>query len=182
MSKRALVGSLAAVALALVLAPSALPSRAGFITLERGDQFSVAGAPILCQVGAGSNSIVCFKVDAKGALPGSYAIGLSVTKGVSAWKIDAKRNPKQVYTRKPASAQKLITIKLGQVARIKGTTLDCAIVRSGAKNDQTTVYCSHDDTVGPIVGSYAVLISKSMVAVGKIKANRSTTIIWTKKH
>ena len=166
--------------LALVLVPAALPGAAGFVTLRSGDQLDVVGTPILCQVGNGATSIACFKVDAKGPLPGSYGIGIKTT-GVAAWKIDANRNPKEVYARKPASAQKRVTIRLGQAARLQGTTLDCAIVRSGAANE-TTIYCSHDDTVGPVVGSYAVLLSKSMAAVGKVKADRSTTIVWLKKH
>ena len=182
MPQRALIGALAAFALALVLAPSALSSGAGFITLKPGDQLDVVGTQLLCQVGVKQKTIACFKVDAAGPLPGSYAIGISLTKGVVAWKIDAKRNAKQVYARKPASVQKRIKVKLGQVARIQGTTMDCAIVRSGANNDETTIYCSHDDKAGPIVGSYAMLMSNGMVAVGKIKADRSTTIVWTKKH
>jgi len=73
-------------------------------------------------------------------------------------------------------------VKVRQATRIQGTTLDCAVVLSGAKNDEETIYCSRDDKVGPIVGSYAVLMSDGMVAVGKIKADRSTTIVWTRKH
>jgi len=179
-ARRILIGTPAAFAAALVLASSALSSGTGFITLRAGEELDVVGTPILCQVGSGAKAIACFKVDAHGPLPGSYGIGIKTT-GVAAWKIDAARNPKQVYTRKTASAQKRVTIKLGQVARLQGTTLDCAIVRSGAKND-TTVYCSRDDKVGPVVGSYAVLLSKSMAAVGKVKADRSTTIVWLKKH
>ena len=180
MPQRALIGALAAFALALVLAPSALSSGAGFITLKPGDQLDVVGTQILCQVGVDQKAIACFRVDAKGPFPGSYGIGISLTKGIAAWKIDATRNPKQIYARKPASAQKRVKVKLGQVTRIQGSTLDCAIVRSGAKNE-TTIYCSRDDKVGPVVGSYAMLMSDSMVAVGKIKADRSTTIVWTKK-
>ena len=181
MLKRILIVMLGAFVAALVVASSALTSGSGFIMLTSGDQLDVVGTRLLCQVGVDQKSIACFKVDANGPLPGSYGIGISLTKGIAAWTIDAKRNPKQVYTRKPASAQKRIKVKLGQATRIQGTTIDCAIVRSGAKNE-TTIYCSHDDKTGPIVGSYAMLMSDSMVAVGKIKANRSTTIIWTKKH
>lgn len=66
--------------------------------------------------------------------------------------------------------------------RIQGTTVDCAIVLSGTRNDEETIYCSHDDKVGPIVGSYAVLLSDSAAAVGKVKPDRGTTIVWTRKH
>lgn len=169
-----------AVALALVLAPSALPRGAGFITVKPGDELDVVGTRILCKVA--EKGIYCVKVDGKGPLPGSYAVGISLKSGIAAWKIDAKRNVQQVYARKLASAQKRIKIRVRQVARIPGTTVDCAIVLSGAKNDEETIYCSRDDKVGPVVGSYAVLMSDSMVAVGKIKADRSTTIVWTKKH
>jgi len=176
-----LIGMMAAIAVALVFAPSALPRGAGFITVKPGDELDVVGTKILCSVGP--QAIVCFKVDAKGPLPGSYGIGISQKSGlVKTWRIDAKRNPKPVYARKIASAQTRIKIKVRQVARIQGTTVDCAIVLSGAKNDEETVYCSHDDKVGPIVGSYAVLMSDSMAAVGKVKADRSTTIVWLKKH
>ena len=180
MLKRILIVMLGAFVAALAVASSALTSGSGFIMLTSGDQLDVVGTPILCQVGNGAKAIACFKVDAKGSLPGSYGIGIKTT-GVAAWKIDAKRNSKQVYARTPASAQKRVKIKLGQVARLQGTTLDCAIVRSGA-NNETTIYCSRDDKVGPVVGSYAVLLSKSMAAVGKVKADRSTTIVWMKKH
>jgi len=179
-ARRILIGTLGAFVAALVLASSALTSGAGFIALRSGDQLDVVGTPILCQVGDGAKAIACFKVDAHGPLAGSYGIGIKTT-GIAAWKIDAVRKPKQVYSRKTASAQKRVKIKLGQVARLQGTTLDCAIVRSGADNE-TTIYCSRDDNVGPVVGSYAVLLSKSMAAVGKVKADRSTTIVWMKKH
>src|SRR3989304_1219743 len=44
-------------------------------------------------------------------------------------------------------------VKVRQATRIQGTTLDCAVVLSGANNDEETIYCSRDDKVGSIVGS-----------------------------
>ena len=169
----------------LVVAASASGRGEGFITVKPGDELDVVGTKILCQItqeGPGEAAIACFKADAKGAIPGSYAVGITQKGGVAAWKIDAKRSPQPVYTRKLSSTQKRIRVKVKQVTRIQGTTVDCAIVLSGTRNDEETIYCSRDDKVGPIAGSYAVLMSDSMVAVGKIKADRSTTIIWTKKH
>ena len=169
----------------LVLAASASGRGTGFITLKPGDELDVVGTKILCQVtseGPGEMAIACFKVDSKGPIPGSYAVDITQKGGVSAWKIDAKRSPQPVYTRNLSSAQTRIKVRVRQKTRIQGTTLDCAIVLTGARNDQETIYCSRDDKVGPIVGSYAVLMSDSLVAVAKIKADRSSTVVWTRKH
>ena len=169
----------------LVVAASASARGTGFVTLKPGDELDVLGTKILCQItqeGPDEKAIACFKADTKGPIPGSYAVGLTQKGGVAAWRIDAKRSPQPVYTRKLSATQKRIKVKVKQATRIKGTTLDCAVVLSGTKNDEETIYCSRDDKVGPIVGSYAVLMSDSMVAVGRIKADRSTTIVWTKKH
>lgn len=176
---------LVASAAALALAASALGRGDGFVTIKPGDTVDVVGTKILCQVtseGPGEKAIACFKWDSKGPLPGTFAVGITQKGGVAAWKIDAKRSPQPVYTRNLASAQKLIKVKVRQATRIQGTTLDCAIVLSGAKNDEETIYCSRDDKVGPIAGSYAVLMSDSMVAVGRVKADRTTTVVWTRKH
>lgn len=170
-------------ALALALAASAFGRGEGFITIKPGDEVNIAGTKIRCQVTADSGkAIACFKFDSKGAIPGSYAVGITQKGGVAAWKIDAKRSPQPVYTRNLSSAQKRITLKVRQVTRIQGTTVDCAVVLSGARNDEETIYCSRDDATGPRVGSYAVLLSDSIAAVGKVKADRSTTVVWTRKH
>lgn len=182
---RPLVPIAAAGALALVLAASASGRGAGFITLKPGDTVVVVGTKIICAVtdeGPGAKALSCFKTDSKGPVPGSFAVGITQKGGVAAWKIDAKRTPQPVYTRNLSAAQKLIKVKVRQATRIQGTTLDCAVVLSGARNDDETIYCSRDDKVGPIVGSYAVLMSDTMVAVRKVKADRSTTIVWTRKH
>lgn len=171
--------------LALALAASAFGRGAGFITIKPGDTVDVVGTKILCEVtdeGPGEKAIACSLRDSKGPIPGSFAVGITQKGGVAAWKIDAKRKPQPVYTRNLSSAQKRIKVKVRQVTRIQGTTVDCAIVLSGAKNDEETIYCSHDDATGPRVGSYAVLLSDSIAAVGRVKADRSTTIVWTRTH
>lgn len=71
-----------------------------------------------------------------------------------------------------------ITLKVGQVVHVQGTSVDCAVVRSGAGAGKPTIYCSKDDTIGPIPGTFATLLSDDVAAVGKVQTTRRTTIVW----
>ena len=69
--------------------------------LGQGDVAVVKGTNLGCGVGlaGGEKLLTCSKVDAKGALPGSYAVSISAT-GVYVTKFDAKRHPKVVFQKK----------------------------------------------------------------------------------
>ena len=75
-----------------------------------------------------------------------------------------------------------ITLKIGQVVHVQGTSVDCAVVRSGAGTGKPTIYCSKDDKTGPIPGTFATLLSDDVAAAGKIQPSRRTTIVWQRNQ
>ena len=188
---RSLIAGAAGVAAALLLAVPAGATSKAFITLKAGDELDVVGTRVLCLVTKGSTGrigIVCFRATAKGAMPGSYFAGIGQDGRVLAGLVDAKGQPKITYERKLATAGHTTAAavrrkgNVGQVFRLAGTTTDCAIVRSGSGKGVPTVYCSRDDKVGPIPGTYSVVVSDQVAGVGKIQKTRSTTMIWVKNQ
>ena len=75
-----------------------------------------------------------------------------------------------------------ITLKVGQVVHVQGTSVDCAVVRSGTGAGKPTIYCSKDDKTGPIPGTFATLLSDDVAAAGKIQPSRRTTIVWQRNQ
>lgn len=178
-------------AAALLLAVPAGATSKAFITLKAGGELDVVGTRILCLITKGSTGrigIVCFRAAATGAIPGSYFAGIGQDGRVLAGLVDAKGQPKITYERKLAAAGGTTATavrrkgNVGQVFRLAGTTIDCAIVRSGAGKGVPSVYCSRDDKVGPVPGTYALLVSDQVASVGKIEKTRVTTFIWVKQQ
>lgn len=181
----------AALAAALLLAIPAGATTQAFTILKAGDEIDIVDTSVLCLVSKGSSGrmgIVCFRANAKGAIPGTYFAGIGQDGRVLAGVVDAKREPKITFQRTLASAAgtSAATVRrkgtVGKVFRISGSTVDCAIVRSGTGTQVPTVYCSKDDKVGPVPGTYAVLVSDQVAGVGKIQETRSTTMIWVKNQ
>jgi hypothetical protein len=188
---RTLLVGAAGFAAALLLAIPAGATTKAFIPLKAGDEIDVVGTSILCLVSKGSSGrtgIVCFRATSKGAIPGSYFAGIGQDGRVLAGVVDAKGEPKITYERKLAAAggTRVATVRrkgnVGQVFRLTGSTVDCAIVRSGAGKGVPSVYCSKDDKVGPVPGTYAVVVSDQVAGVGKIEKTRRTTMIWVKNQ
>ena len=188
---RSLLAGAVGVATALLLVAPAGAARTAFIPLKAGDEIDVVGTSILCLVSKGSSGrtgIVCFRATAKGAVPGSYFAGIGQDGRVLAGVVDAKGQPTITYQRTLASAAGATSASVrrkgavGQVFRITGSTVDCAIVRSGSGKGVPTVYCSKDDKVGPVPGTYSVIVSDQVAGVGKIQTTRSTTMIWVKNQ
>ena len=161
------------------------------LAVPAGDELDVVGTRVLCLVTKGSTGrivIVCFRATAKGAMPGSYFAGIGQDGRVLAGLVDAKGQPKITDERKLAAAGRTTAAavrrkgNVGRVFRLTGTTTDCAIVRSGAGKSVPIIYCSRDGKVGPIPGTYSVIVSDQVAGVGKIEKTRVTTMIWVKNQ
>ena len=191
---RSLLAGAAALAAALLLSVPAGTTTKAFITLKVGDELDVVGTSILCLGSKGSSGrlgIVCFRSNAKGAIPGPYFAGIGQDGRVLAGLVDAKGAPKISYQRTLAAAggTTAATVrrqgKVGQVfpfADTTSTTSDCAIVRSGKGSGVPSVDCTRDDQVGPLPGTYAVIVSDQVASAGKIAKTRSTTTICAKQQ
>ena len=191
---RTLLAGAAGLAAALLLAVPAGATSKAFITLKAGDEIDVVGTSVLCLVSKGSSGrigITCFRANAKGGIPSSYFAGIGQDGRVLAGLVNAKREPKITFQRMLASAGSTTAAtattvqrkgNVGQVFRLYRTTIDCAIVRSGAGKGVPSVYCSKDDKVGPVPGTYSVIVSDQVAGVGKIQKTRATTMIWVKNQ
>ena len=175
-----------AAALALVLVGTAGSATSAFVNLKTGDSLDVLHTGIVCSVQKGASGrlgVACYEATATGFLPRSYATVIVQDGEVSIDQINAKGdNLKQVFDRKLAAAAKRVRASVGQAFHVTGTPIDCAIVKTGTGAGVPTVYCSKDDKVGPVPGTYATLISDRVASVGKIGANRVTTAIVVKNQ
>ena len=175
---RSLLAGAAALAAALLLSFPAGTTTKAFITLKVGDEPDVVGTSILCLGSKGSSGrlgIVCFRSNAKGAIPGPYFAGIGQDGRVLAGLTDAKGAPKISYQRTltAAGGTTAATVrrqgKVGQVFPFADTT-------------STTSDCARDDQVEPLPGTYAVIVSDQVASAGKIAKTRSTTTIWAKQQ
>ena len=186
------------VAAGLVAAPGASSRSGGFVTIRGGDEVRIAGTHTGCVVQ--ELAVFCIHYTATSPpkqitpVAGSYGtLAFYLERAVIAFRAGAAGKTATVFQRKPAGmpafdvsfypepADRVVRLKVGQVARVEGSKLDCAVVRAGARN-VPTVYCVTDDKVGPVPKSYATLASDDGIAIGVIGANRRTTIIYTRRQ
>jgi len=170
---------------------------AGFVNIRAGDEVRIAGTQTGCVVQ--EVAIFCFHY-AKGAplgqiapVVGSYGtLALGGGHQVYAYKARAGGKTTIVFKKAagvpgfaisfyPEPADRVVHLKVGQVARVQGAKLDCAIVRAGSRN-LPSVYCVTDDKVGPVLKTYATLVSDDGIAVGVIGAGRKTTFIYVHRQ
>lgn len=186
--RRSAIGLVAVVAVAAAVTGVSSAGPRAFVEMRAGDGLDVAGTKVGCLVVAGA--VACYQATAEGkevtALPRTYGAVIYTDGRAAAFRVDAKGAPKILFARKPQGARdrvrRFLRARVGQVFRLEGTRLDCAIVRSGAGAGKPTVYCSQDDATGPIPGTYAILVSDEVAAVGKIGPSRRTTIVFTRKQ
>lgn len=169
----------------------------GLVQLRAGDEVRVNGSRVGCIVE--KVGIICLhqgNVTPLGKIMpqvGSYGGVLLVGgKTVTIFRNRANGKTVNVFERKPAGvaslsltlaagkASRVVRLSVGQAARLQGTTLDCAIVRSGVGAGKPTVYCSYDDAAGPVPGTNTILVSDGYAAAGTIMASRRTTVVY--KH
>lgn len=147
--------------LAVVCMHQARPSPAGLIAAQTGSYGTLIlgfrQGVQLFRKGAGSATTTLFERLPKGT-PSIGAVALA-----------------------PEQADRTLTLRVGQVVRVQGTRLDCAVVRSGTPS-VPTIYCSNDDARGPIPGSYATLVSDHDAAVGLVQRSRSTTVVALRRQ
>lgn len=164
---------------AVIAAPAA--SAAPVRQLAVGDTVMVAGTRVLCAVTGGPKAISCFKVNASGPVPGSFAVGLDARGTAAAWRIDAGGSPRPVLTRKLQSrAARQLVLRRGEVARIAGTRVDCAVVKPDGSGN--AIFCALDDARGPVPGSYAVALTDAGAIVSRITAKRVPKNVWFRAH
>lgn len=132
------------------------------------------GTPLRCR--AATTGIACWPSPAPAA--GSFGVLLGAPGGVARIRrAGASGAVQDVAVRRPALAARTVTLRVGQVARLRSSQLphplDCAVVTS---EGLPTLYCSLDDATGPVPGSYAVLINARQAAIGRIGADRGTVV------
>jgi hypothetical protein len=166
----------------LVAVPAAWGGREAAVKrLAVGDAVFVAGTQVLCAVTDRPKAISCFKVNASGPAPGTYAVGLDANGTAAAWRISANGTPKPVLTRKlQGRLAKQVTLRRGEVARISGTRVDCAVVRP--RGSGNAIFCAFDDAKGPVPGSYAVALTDAGAVVSRIDRQRKPRNIWAGAH
>lgn len=189
-------------AIALLLASGARASTrqpSGFVTIRAGDEVRLAGSLTGCVVQ--ELAVICLH-QARPSPPGLIAaqtgsygtLILAFRQGVQLFRKGAGSTTTTLFERlpkgtpsigavalAPEQADRTLTLRVGQVVRVQGTRLDCAVVRSGTRN-LPTIYCSNDDSRGPIPGSYATLVSDHDAAVGLVQRDRSTTFVALRRQ
>ncbi len=190
-------------AVALLLASGAQAStrqQSGFVTIRAGDEIRLAGSltgcvvqelAVIClhQARPSPPGLIAAQTGSYGTLLVSFRQGVQLfrkstgtaTTTLFAWEPKGLPDLGAVPLA-PEQADRVLNLKVGQVARVQGTRLDCAVVRTGAAPGVPTVYCSNDDARGPIPGSYATLVSDRDAAVGLVQANRSTKIVALRRQ
>lgn len=171
---------------ALPGAAAAMPV-GGNAQIKVNDAVDVAGTKIACYAvtADGKSGIVCFKLDSKGPAPGTFGVGIARDGLVTAYKINAKREPQRIFKRPPQSASsgaldltvtKTIRLSSGKTFHLKGTNVFCQIVT--ISSGVTTLYrgikigCFRADGVGALPKSNGVVISNKFVGAFPFKANR----------
>lgn len=186
MGARARKIAVAAAGITAVAAAAAGPGSAagrtpaGFATLKAGDTIAVQGAPLHCRATAAG--IACWQT--AGPATGSFGVLLGAPGGEARIRrVGAGGTWQDVAVRRPAgaggaaAAARTVTLRVGQVARLRTPLLphplDCAVVKSAGL---PTIYCSLDDSTGPVPGSYAVLLNARQAAIGRIGTDRGTVV------
>ena len=94
---------------ALTVFPSsagAMPVGGGNVLIKVGDAVDVVATKLACYAvkASGKAGVVCFKLDAKGLDPGTVGVGIAQDGTVTAYKVNAKREPQRILKREPQSA------------------------------------------------------------------------------
>ncbi len=159
----------------------------GNVGIKVGDAVDVVATKLACYAvkASGKSGVVCFKLDAKGLDPGTFGVGIAQDGTVTAYKINAKREPKRILKREPQSATgpdlalttaKTIRLRSGTTFQLKGTSILCQIltVTSGVAPlyRGTKVGCFRADGVGPLPRSNGVAVSGKFAGAFAFKANR----------
>ena len=173
-------------ALALLAPAAGGAATTGFITVRPGDLIAVKGGALGCVVQL--PGIVCYPSRAGKPRTGVFAVMLVAPGVASILRVGKDLSLTPVVT-KVAPGTKLhrrgrtITLAVGQVARLQPPApagpIDCAVVRSAGL---PTLYCSQDDAVGPVVGSFAIVVNTTTAAIGRVGADRGTTIVSLRKQ
>ncbi len=175
---------------ALMVFPSsadAMPVGGGNVLIKVGDAVDVVATKLACYAvkASGKAGVVCFKLDAKGLDPGTFGVGIAQDGTVTAYKVNAKREPQRILKREPQSAAapmldlaaaKTIHLRTGSTFQLKKTKVLCQIltVTGGVAPlyRGTKVGCFRADGVGPLPRSNGVVISNKFIGAFAFKSNR----------
>ncbi len=177
---RALALATVAAAVAASLASAASGSRAAFIGVRADDVLDVVGTKVACALQ--KDGVLCFHTRDGKFIPRTFGAALNIDRRAVIFRVNPSGEPKVVARRPQAAggaAGRVVKLRAGQVARLKGTRLDCAVVRSEGK---PTIYCSNDDAVGPIPGTHAILLNDEVATIGRVEKTRRTTIVVLRRQ
>lgn len=178
---RRLVCAAAGLACALALVPAGAARGERVVRLRIGDLIDVSGTQVACQVvvsGAlspGRSSVSCLKEDARGRpLPRSYAVTLTASGAVEAYRFTAARRPRPVYRHKAAigAQSRYITARPGDVLLVPDSDIVCSVRKPPGA--QTYAVCFRANQKGlERPGSYTILCSDRLAAILHVAADGS---------
>ena len=184
------VVTISAVVAALVLSGGGSAASSRRITLQIGDVFLVAGTHLGCQTQVGKRVIpgkklvTCFKVKGNELAPTSYIVALGANGRVVVARVNAHGSPGTVvFDRKPAvagSSAKQYTVRAGDILRLAGTDIGCAVNR-----DAIGIYptCFRHTSSGGLPRSLAFAQTEKFVAILKFSSTGTTTkVVFKRAH
>jgi hypothetical protein len=108
---------------------------------------------------------------------GAVARGLTVVAVIAAFLAGALLSP-EGPAGAPATADKLLTLDLGDRLRVDGADIGCRVARLSRYGGRTFLDCRR---AGPLAGSYATLLGEREVAVVHF-VNRRAKVVFTARH
>ncbi|MEI8105174.1 MAG: hypothetical protein WCH31_04930 [Actinomycetes bacterium] len=164
----------------------ALSSQGGFLSARPGDVITISGSPVTCLVQQAG--YLCFLRQRGAPRVGSYAVvlaapgvaGISRVTSTLAFAPVVTTTTGQVdlaAARAMAGVQRTLRLRIGAVTRLRVAgvepALDCVVTRSA---QTPTLYCSLDDEIGPVPGTYAIVVNARRAALGLVLASRRTLV------